>query len=76
MVMALRVNEPQESNIGSSNTVHDASAPVRAMAHCAPDALHSVTVLNDLTSGRRAIQKNSPPIVGVADRNHHGASEC
>jgi len=76
MVMALRVNEPQESNIGSSNTVHDASAPVRAMAHCAPDALHSVTVLNDLTSGRRAIQKNSPPIVGMADRNHHGASEC
>ena len=75
VVVALRIDKPEESNIGGDNTMHGAPAPVRAMTHRAPDALHSVAVLNELASGRRAMHKNSAAIVSVAGRDYHGASE-
>ena len=75
VVVALRIDKPEKSNIGGGNTVHGAPAPVRAVTHRTPDALHSVAVLNELASGRRAIHKNSPAIVSVAGWDYHGASE-
>jgi hypothetical protein len=75
MVMAVRIEQAGECDIGSVNSVHGAPAPVRAMTHRAPDALHPVTILDELAFNCRAVHKNSPAIVGVAGRDYHGASE-
>ena len=55
--------------------MHLASTSIRPMAHGASNTFHSMAVFNDLSTYRRPIHKNSPPVVSMGDRDEGRADD-